>query len=155
MLRKAPRMKHVATLRSLWPMDGSEADGSGIGHLNHAIGPFLPIAPIQHDLSQFHRVWGPCSVQALCTKLYSLGLPITIDTASIKVPFPLLAFCSRYSSNTSAGSKYANDSNVGMSRGSRFGNSCCICSTRSTVYMGSRAMTSAGFKELSSIETVP
>ncbi|GFS61299.1 hypothetical protein TNIN_191711 [Trichonephila inaurata madagascariensis] len=47
MLRKTPRMKHVTTLRSLWPMDGTEADGAGMGHLKHAIGPFLPAAPIQ------------------------------------------------------------------------------------------------------------
>ncbi|GFY44301.1 hypothetical protein TNIN_124261 [Trichonephila inaurata madagascariensis] len=54
MLRKTPRMKHGATLCSLWPMDGTEADGAGFGHLKHAIGPFLPVIPIQHDLSQLH-----------------------------------------------------------------------------------------------------
>ncbi|GFS34051.1 hypothetical protein TNIN_332041 [Trichonephila inaurata madagascariensis] len=75
MLRKTPLMKHVATLRSLWPMDGTEADGAGIGHLKHAIGPFLPVAPIQHDLRPTFpgASLGPMPVQA-CAPNCQFGL---------------------------------------------------------------------------------
>ncbi|GFT70709.1 hypothetical protein TNCV_4627181 [Trichonephila clavipes] len=79
----------LSTMLCRW--DRSEADGTCIGHLKHGIGPILPITPIRHHLSQLNpgaRVWGPCSVQAFVTKLYSLGLPMAVHTAWIKAPFP-------------------------------------------------------------------
>ncbi|GFS56999.1 hypothetical protein TNIN_75801 [Trichonephila inaurata madagascariensis] len=53
MLRKTPCVKHVPTLRSLGPMDGSE-DGAGIEALEtHRACPY--VAPIQHDLRIAHQ----------------------------------------------------------------------------------------------------
>ncbi|GFY62816.1 hypothetical protein TNIN_321121 [Trichonephila inaurata madagascariensis] len=81
MLRKAPPFETRGHTAFSGPKDGSEADGGGIG-------PFLPVAPIQHDLghSSRGRVWGPCSSPCAPKSVWGLGHNPQV---SIKAPpFP-------------------------------------------------------------------